>query len=267
MRSIKELMNLAGRTVAITGGAGHIGQAMADAVSELGASVAVIDLSPEACADVATGLAEKHGIKSVGFPVDLAEEMAVRELPTQITECLGGLDVLINCAAFVGTSGLEGWVVPFEEQSVDTWRKAMEVNLTSVFTLTQAATPFLKKSGHGSIINVSSIYGVYGPDLRLYEGTGMGSPAAYAASKGGLIQFTRWCSTVLAPDIRVNAITPGGVARNQDECFVERYEGKTPMKRMATEEDFKGAVCYLASDLSAYVTGQNLIVDGGFGVW
>lgn len=267
MRSVKELMSLAGRTVAITGGAGHIGRAMADAVAELGASVAVIDLNPEACEDTATGLSEKHGVKSVGFPVDLAEETAVRELPVQVAECLGGLDVLINCAAFVGTSGLEGWVVPFEEQSVDTWRKAMEVNLTSVFTLTQAVAPLLKESGHGSIINVSSIYGIYGPDLRLYEGTGMGSPAAYAASKGGLLQFTRWCSTVLAPDIRVNAITPGGVSRNQDEQFVKRYEGKTPLQRMATEEDFKGAVCYLASDLSAYVTGQNIIVDGGFGVW
>jgi NAD(P)-dependent dehydrogenase (short-subunit alcohol dehydrogenase family) len=95
----------------------------------------------------------------------------------------------------------------------------------------------------------------------------MNNPAAYAASKGGLIQFTRWCSTVLAPDIRVNAVTPGGVFRNQDENFVERYIEKTPLKRMASEEDLKGAVCFLASDLSTYVTGQNLIVDGGFGVW
>ena len=267
MKSVKELMSLAGRTVAITGGVGHIGRAMADAVAELGASVAVIDLNLDTCTDTAMQLVEKYDIESDGFSVDLANEVAVRELPEQIAEQMGGLDILINCAAFVGTSGLEGWVVPFEEQSVNTWRKAMEVNLTSVFTLTQAATPLLKASGHGSIINVSSIYGIYGPDLRLYEGTEMGSPAAYAASKGGLLQFTRWCSTVLAPEIRVNAITPGGVSRNQDERFVERYVDKTPLKRMAMEEDFKGAVCYLASDLSAYVTGQNIIVDGGFGIW
>ncbi len=260
-------MNLSGRVIAITGGAGHIGKAMADAVAELGASVAVVDLNSEACDDVAIRLAKKYKVTSVGFPVNLSEEEAVRTLPSQIAEQMGGLDVLINCAAFVGTSGLEGWGVPFEDQSVDTWRKALEVNLTSIFTLTQAATPLLKASGQGSIINVSSIYGVYGPDLRLYEGTEMGSPAAYAASKGGLIQFTRWCSTVLAPDIRVNTITPGGVSRGQDDRFVERYVEKTPLNRMATEEDFKGAACYLASDLSAYVTGQNLIVDGGFGVW
>ncbi len=267
MRSIEELTSLAGRTVVITGGAGYLGRAMADTVAELGASVAVVDINQKSCMDTATGLEDKYGIKSAGFQVDLAEETAVRVLPDQVAEKLGSLDVLINCAAFVGTSGLEGWGVSFEEQSSETWRKALEVNLTSVFALTQAATPFLKESGHGSIINISSIYGVYGPDLRLYEQTAMGNPAAYAASKGGLIQFTRWCSTVLAPDIRVNAITPGGVFRNQDPRFVKRYAEKTPLKRMASEEDFKGAVCFLATDCSSYVTGQNLIVDGGFGTW
>lgn len=267
MKTIKELMNLTGRVVAITGGAGHIGKAMAETVAELGASVAIIDLKKDACNATAETLSEKYKIQAKGFSVDLANETTVQQIPVLINKEMGGLDVLINCAAFVGTSGLEGWVVPFEEQSPETWRKAIEVNLTSVFILTQAATPFLKKSGHGNIINISSIYGVYGPDLRLYEGTEMGSPAAYAASKGGMLQFTRWCSTVLAPDIRVNAITPGGVARNQDEKFSKRYIEKTPLKRMAIEEDFKGAICYLSTDLSAYVTGQNLIVDGGFGVW
>ena len=267
MRSIKKLMDLSGRTVLITGGAGHIGRAMAESVAECGASVAVVDMEQASCEAAASELAGKYAVDCAGFSVDLAEEAAVRALPEKVAEKLGRLDVLINCAAFVGTTNLEGWVVPFEDQSADTWRKAMEVNLTAVFSLTQAATPLLKTSGHGSIINVSSIYGVYAPDLRLYEGTGMGSPAAYAASKGGLIQFTRWCSTVLAPDIRVNAITPGGVFRNQNERFVERYVHKTPLQRMAIEEDFKGAACFLASDMSAYVTGQNLMLDGGFGIW
>ncbi len=271
MKSVQGLMDLTGRMVAITGGAGHIGRAMASAVAELGASVAIVDQDLAASEAVAVGLWEEFGGSSGssfgGFQTDLADEVAVRALPGEIAARMGGLDVLVNAAAFVGTSDLEGWAVPFESQSVDTWRKAMEVNLTSVFSLTQAATPFLKASGRGSIINVSSIYGVYGPDMRLYGDTGMGNPAAYAASKAGLIQFTRWCATVLAPDVRANAITPGGVLRGQDSGFVERYERKTPLGRMATEEDFKGAVTYLASDLSAYVTGQNLIVDGGFGVW
>lgn len=267
MRSIQELMNLRGRVALITGGAGHLGSAMAEALAELGAVVAVADVNREAAVQAAERLRERFGQPTLALGVDLAEEAAVRALPGQVAAALGGLGILVNCAAFVGTSQLKGWGVPFAQQSADTWRKAMEVNVTSVFSLTQAATPLLKASGHGSIINVSSMYGVYGPDLRLYEGTGMGNPAAYAASKGALAQFTRWCATVLAPDIRVNAISPGGVFRNQDPRFVERYVGKTPLGRMAAEEDFKGAVGYLASDLSAYVTGENILVDGGFGVW
>ncbi len=267
MRSINQLMALNGRVVLITGGAGHIGRAMADAVAELGASVAIVDIDETSCMETSAGLSRKYDVPSAGFAVDMAEENDVCALPSAVVGQLGGLDVLVNCAAFVGTTNLEGWAVPFEDQTADTWRKAMEVNLTSVFNLSKAAAPLLKTSGHGSIINISSIYGVYAPDLRLYDDLSMGNPAAYAASKGGLIQLTRWCSTVLAPDIRVNTITPGGVFRDQDERFVDRYVKRTPLQRMATEEDFKGAVCYLASDLSAYVTGQNLIIDGGWGVW
>ena len=267
MRSIHELMNLNGRVALITGGAGHVGSAIADALAELGAAIAIVDVNVDAANKTADQLRAQHGHPTLALGVDLADEGAVRALPEQVARALGGLDVLVNCAAFVGTTQLKGWGVPFEQQSSETWRSALEVNLTSVFNLTQSAAPQLKASGHGCVINISSIYGVYGPDLRFYEGTGMGSPAAYAASKGGLLQFTRWCATVLAPDIRVNAITPGGVFRNQDERFVARYVGKTPLGRMATEEDIKGAACYLASDLSAYVTGQNLLVDGGFGVW
>ena len=124
-----------------------------------------------------------------------------------------------------------------------------------------------KLNKNGSIINVASIYGVLGPNYSLYEGTDMGNPAAYAVSKGGLIQLTRWLSTTLAPDIRVNTISPGGVFRNQADEFVHRYESRTPLGRMAREEDFIGVTAYLASDLSAYVTGQNLIVDGGWTAW
>ena len=121
--------------------------------------------------------------------------------------------------------------------------------------------------GKGAIINIASIYGSYGPDWSLYEGTNMSNPSAYCASKGGLIQFTRWLATTIAPRIRVNTISPGGVFRNQQEAFVQRYEAKTPLGRMAKEDDFRGAIAYLASDLSKYVTGQNLAVDGGWGIW
>ncbi|MEW5726373.1 MAG: SDR family oxidoreductase [Pseudomonadota bacterium] len=266
MTALRHLMTLDGRVAAITGGAGHIGRAMADALAELGAKVALVDVVP-AVESAAEDLSAKHGTRSAGFIADLADEARVRALPTEIEAHLGGLDILIHNAGFVGTSGLKGWVCPFEEQSAETWRQAMEVNLTAPFVLTQAALPQLRRSGRGSVIMVSSIYGLVGPDLGLYEGTAMGNPAAYAASKGGMMQMTRWLATVLAPAVRVNAIVPGGVARNQPEPFVSRYVARTPLRRMATEDDFKGAAAYLASDMSAYVTGQALVVDGGWTAW
>jgi NAD(P)-dependent dehydrogenase (short-subunit alcohol dehydrogenase family) len=180
---------------------------------------------------------------------------------------LGRLNILVNCAALVGTSELPGWCVPFLEQSLDTFSAALEVNLTAAFRLVQACVPAIKESGHGSVIHISSTHGMVGPDLRLYEGTNMGCPGAYAASKGGLLQLTRWLATILAPGIRVNAVSPGGIERGQPEAFQKRYVARTPMARMGAEEDLKGAVVYLASDMSSYVTGQNLVVDGGWTTW
>jgi NAD(P)-dependent dehydrogenase (short-subunit alcohol dehydrogenase family) len=267
-RSLRELMSLEGRVALVTGGAGHIGRAIGHALAELGAQVAVVDISASSAAAAASELSQRWpAAPAAEFSCDLEQSDEVRDLPRRIRERLGRIDIIVNCAAFVGTSGLEGWAVPFEQQSDKTWRRAIEVNLTAPFLLVQAAAADLRVSGHGSVINISSIYGLSGPDWRLYEGTTLGNPAAYAASKGGLIQATRWLSTTLAPYIRVNAIAPGGVFRDTPEPFLSRYTARTPLGRMAREEDFKGAVAYLASDLSAYVTGQCLAVDGGWTVW
>jgi NAD(P)-dependent dehydrogenase (short-subunit alcohol dehydrogenase family) len=266
-RTLRELMSLDGRVALVTGGAGHIGRSVGHALAELGANIAVIDLSTSSCADVAAELSQRWPIAAAGFDCDLEHSDAVRDLPRRVRERFGRIDVIVNCAAFVGTSGLEGWAVPFEQQSDATWRRAIEVNLTAPFILIQAAAGDLSASGHGSVINISSIYGLAGPDWRLYEGTSLGNPAAYAASKGGLIQATRWLATTLAPRVRVNAIAPGGVFRDTAEPFLSRYVSRTPLARMAREEDFKGAVAYLASDLSAYMTGQCMTVDGGWTVW
>jgi len=261
-------MDLTGRTALITGGAGHIGMAFGETLAEAGANIAILDRDESRVQSVAGGIAEKYAVQTIGMTMDLSNEEEVVAAPKRVAEELGSLDMLINCAAFVGTSNLKGWVVPFEEQSVETWRAAVETNLTAPFALIQAATPYLRESGHGSVINIGSTYGVVGPDMSLYDDTAMGNPAAYGASKGGLIQLTRYLATVLGPDnIRVNCISPGGIARGQDEKFVARYEARTPLKRMGTEEDMKGTILYLASDLSAYVTGQNLLVDGGWTAW
>lgn len=260
-------MSLAGRVAVVTGGAGHIGAAACAALAEAGAAVAVVDIDQEGCRSVAADISASWSTETLALCIDLADEKRVRSVPESVMERFGHLDILVNCAAFVGSSDLTGWAVDFPSQNTDSWHCAMEVNLTAAFILTQSCAPALAESGNGTVVNVSSIYGMVGPDMRLYEGTGMGNPAAYAAGKGGIIQLTRWLATTLAPHIRVNAISPGGVFRGQPEIFVDRYVSRTPIGRMATEEDLKGAVLYLASDLSSYVTGHNLVVDGGWTAW
>lgn len=259
-----DLFDLTGRVAVITGGAGHLGRTMARVLAGFGASVALVDRAKDALESAANELTAGH-VRT--FACDLRDGDARSELAVQIEAALGRTDVLVNNAAFVGDSQLTGWGVSFAEQSIDTWRQAIEVNLTAPFHLAQLFHPMLVASGRGAIINISSIYGILGPDMSLYEGTTMGNPAAYAASKGGLIQLTRWLATTLAPNVRVNCITPGGVERGQPEAFFNRYVARTPLKRMAQESDFAGAVVFLASDASAYVTSQNLVIDGGWSAW
>ena len=267
MRSIKKLMSLKGKRALITGANGGIGRQLARTITELDGDLILVDrpnLDYSELLDYIQGDSDSQ-ISCVECDLENEEDRAT--LVSKVLSQKEPLNILINNAGLVGTSDLKGWVTDFNNQTVETWRRAIEVNLTAAFDLIKGLSPKLKESGNGSIINVGSTYGVAGPDYSLYEGTEMGSPAAYAATKGGLIQLTRWMATTLAPDIRVNAFSPGGVFRGQPNKFVERYEARTPLGRMATEEDYKGIVAYLASDLSAYVTGQNILVDGGWTVW
>jgi len=265
--TIKELSNLSGRRALITGATGGLGRVFADTLAEQGADLILVDLPDSDFQALSKSLIKGWGIKVEIRSCDLEVQSQRTDLIEELLHSGLGLDILINNAAFVGTSDLLGWSVPFEDQSINTWRRALEVNLTAVFDLSKGLSPLLKISKGGSIVNIASIYGMRGPDWSLYEGTSMGNPAAYAASKGGLIQLTRWLATTVSPGIRVNAISPGGVFRNQPGEFVKRYESKTPLGRMASEEDFRGAIAYLASDLSRYVTGVNIAIDGGWSIW
>lgn len=268
MRTLSDLQSLAGRAALITGGAGHLGRTIAATLLELGASVALVDRDADSLSRaVETLRTAVPGAQLTTFQTDLESESARIDLLSRHTAQFSQIDVLVNNAGFVGDSNLHGWAVDFESQSIETWRRAVEVNLTAPFHLAQLFAPLLRANGNGSVINISSIYGMVGPDLSLYEGTAMGNPAAYAASKGGLLQLTRWLSTVMAPATRVNAITPGGLARGQPESFGARYVAKTPLARMGSEEDFMGAIAFLASDASAWVTGQNIVIDGGWTAW
>lgn len=267
MSTVQELMNLKGRRALITGATGGLGSGMADTLAEMGADLILVDRPGTDFAPLAASLQARWGVQVWHYHCDLEQNDQRLELLRLVQNEHTLLNILINNAAFVGASDLKGWATSFEEQTVETWRRALEVNLTAPFHLCQGLTPLLKRSPGASIINIGSIYGEYGPDWRLYENTSMGNPAAYGASKGGLNQLTRWLATTLAPNIRVNAISPGGVFRNQPDVFVKRYESRTPLRRMGTEDDFRGAIAYLASDLSKYVGGQVLAVDGGWGIW
>ena len=267
MSTIKELVDLTGRRALITGATGWLGQVLADTLAELGADLILLDRPGSEFQRVNDDLKKRWGVNVESQACDLEDQTQRTELIEKLIGSGLGLDILINNAAFVGSSELLGWGVPFEDQSVETWRRAIEVNLTAAFDLSKGLFPLLRASKGGSIVNIASIYGLQGPDWSLYEGTTMGNPAAYAASKGGLIQLTRWLATTIAPKVRVNAIAPGGIFRNQPIEFVSRYEAKTPLGRMANEEDFRGAIAYLSSDLSKYVTGQVLSVDGGWNSW
>jgi NAD(P)-dependent dehydrogenase (short-subunit alcohol dehydrogenase family) len=251
-RSLKELGDLRGRGALVAGGAGHVGRAVVETLSEAGARVVVCDREASGPDDLFC---------------DLANGAATRAAVREAMERIGRLDVLVHAAALVGTSDLDGWAVPFPQQSTAAWEAALRINLTSAFVLVQEGREALASSGRGSVILIGSIYGIVAPDFALYEGTDFGNPAAYGASKGGLMQLVRYLATALAPEVRVNAISPGGIERGQPDAFRERYRERTPLRRLATEEDVKGAIAYLASDLSAYVTGHNLVVDGGWTAW
>lgn len=267
MRPLRQLMDLTGRHALVTGGAGHVGLAVGEALVELGASVVVLDLDAAACEQRVAALSQLRQGSAAPLPCDLRDEQATRRAIRSTIDRSRRLDILVHCAAFIGTTQAPGWAVPFEQQTVEAWDAAVRVNLTSAFVMVQEAREALASSGHGSVILFASTYGIVGPDHRLYAGTPMANPAGYGASKGGLLQLARHLATTLAPQVRVNAITPGGVRRDQPEVFQQRYTSRTPLGRMAMEEDLKGAVAYLASDLSAYVTGQNLVVDGGWTAW
>lgn len=266
MTTLTQLMDMRGTRTMITGGLGHIGKVIAETLAELGSDLVLVDLPSAQSEDFCSRLTSTWDVNVIYFACDLENERERDAMITLLKSDGIGLNCLVNNAAFVGDSDLQGWVAPFEEQAIQTWRRALEVNLIAPFHLSRSFAPELSASGKGSIINIASIYGEFGPDWRLYEETTMGNPAAYAASKGGLLQLTKWLATTMAPNVRVNAISPGGICRNQPEKFVSRYVAKTPLGRMATEQDLIGAIAYMTSNMSLYVTGQVLRVDGGWGV-
>ena len=259
------LFSLEGKKILVTGASGHLGAALCEYLVRDGATVLAVDIDTSALARLQSEL-NPSGDLLVTFSADLADEASRVEMASSVSGHTQHLDGVVFAAAFVGTSAADGWAVDFAEQTLPPWRAALELNLTAPFHLAQLLESLLRKGNNPSIVNVGSIYGSKAPDWSLYEGVAMANPAAYAASKGGLVQLNRWLASVLSPAIRVNMVSPGGIVRGQPQAFIDRYEKKVALGRMATEQDVVGPIVSLLGRASQYVTGQNLLVDGGFEV-
>jgi NAD(P)-dependent dehydrogenase (short-subunit alcohol dehydrogenase family) len=246
-----------GRTVVVAGGAGLIGTALSAGLADAGATVVVADAAPERGREVAAD------VGGAFVETDVTSEAAVESLLETVVDDHGTLDGVVNCSY----PRNESYGTRYEDVSYEDWRENVDLHLNSYFLLAHRASLVMREQGHGSIVSFGSTYGVQAPDFSVYDGTDMTSPVEYAAIKGGVLNLTRYMASYLGGDgVRVNAISPGGVFDDQHPTFVEEYERRTPLDRMARPEDFVGAVVYLLSDASAYVTGHNLRVDGGWTV-
>lgn len=271
--SYQGLFNLEGKVAVVTGGAGILGTHFCYGLAESGAKVAVVDLHEEKAHELAKGIHEKYQSEAIGVGCDISNPKSVKAMVEQVVAEFGGINILHNNAA--GKSqDLDAFFAPFEEYSLDQWRKIMEVNIDGMFLAAQAIGKQMVEQGRGgSIIQTASIYGIMSPDHRIYKGSfylerQINTPAVYTASKAAVVGLTKYLATYWANNkIRVNTLTPGGVESGQNEEFKNSYSKRIPMGRMAKPEEMVGALIYLASDASSYVTGQNIIIDGGLNAW
>ena len=271
--SYKGMFDLSSKTALVTGGAGILGKHFCAGLAESGAEVAVVDLQKGAAVELARTLRQQYGVQAIGIGCDVSAPESVKAMVDRVVDQLGEIHILHNNAAGKSTN-LDAFFSPFEDYSLDQWRKIMSVNLDGMFLVAQAVGKHMVAHGKGgSIIQTASIYGVMAPDNRIYEGSlylgkQINTPAVYAASKAAVIGLTKYLATYWAnKGIRVNTLTPGGTESGQNDEFKRRYAARIPMNRMATAHEMVGALLYLASDASSYVTGQNIIVDGGLNAW
>ena len=267
-----ELFSLANKVVVVTGGAGLLGQVFCQALVDVGAHVAIVDLDLESAETVAKRINKSDAQRVIAVGSDITSPESVTQMVANVVKQLGRIDVLVNNAASKGSS-LDAFFESFEDYSLKTWREVMSVNIDGLFLVAQAVGKQMKKQGGGSIIQTSSIYGVVAPDQRIYEGSEyngrpINTPAVYSASKSAVNGLTNYLATYWASSkIRVNSLTPGGIASGQNSEFNKKYSNRVPLGRMGEATELVGALIYLASDASSYVTGQNLIVDGGLSAW
>lgn len=272
-KPLSELFDLTGKVAIVTGGPGIIGTRVCHGLASFGAAVAVVDIDGDAATKLATTLADKHGGKAIGIACDISQPDSVNAMIAEVVSELGGVHVVLNNAAHK-PKDYAAYLAPFEEYQPGIWKDVMATNIDGTFLVAQAAgNQMLKQGGGGSIIQTASTYGLGGPDARIYEGSEylgipINSSAAYATSKAAVVGLTKYLAAHWGPQgIRVNTLVPGGVESGQNEDFKQKYGARTPLGRMAQADELVGAVVYLASDASTYMTGQMMVVDGGWTAW
>ena len=274
--SIQQKFDLNGRAAIVTGGVGLLGAEFCRTLAEAGAAVVVVDLNASASQETADTLT-KSGYKALAVSADITKPDSVNAMVEKVTSEFGRIDILVNSAAldpkFDPDAAKKG-IAPgaFEDYPLDDWNAALNVNLTGTFLVTQACVKqMIEQKKKGSIINICSTYGLNGPDQNLYVKDGERvafKPVYYTVTKAGVMGFTKYLAAYYAgTEIRVNALTPGGVFNNHEEYFVKNYSAKTIMGRMANKDEMNGALLFLASDASSYMTGNNIVVDGGWTAW
>lgn len=265
----KTEFDLSQELVVLTGAAGILGARFARALVRHGARVALVDCNGVKLEALSRMITEECGGEVRCYVVNVANAEQMAALAKQVESDLGQVTVLVNNAA----TKSQNFFARFEDFPLEDWDQVMDVNVTGVMLGCQVFGPAMAKCGYGSIINVLSIYGVVAPDQRIYEGSqyegrAINTPAVYSTSKAAVWGLTRYLATYWGNcGVRVNAISPGGVYSGQNDIFVKRYSERVPMGRMAKPDEMSGAVIYLASRASSYVTGQNIVVDGGLTVW
>jgi NAD(P)-dependent dehydrogenase (short-subunit alcohol dehydrogenase family) len=266
-----ELFSLKDKVAIITGALGLIGKNHCFALSEAGANIVVCDLDELKCQEFAKSLTTK----SIGIGVNITNKSSIENLKDKTIKEFGKIDILVNNAAIndmFENPQAAAEKSMFENYPIDMWQKSLDVNVTGTFLCSQVIGTEMAKAGQGSIINIASTYGIVGPDQSIYKkpdgSQSFYKSPAYPATKGAIINFTRFLAAYWGPKgVRVNTLSPGGVENNQDEYFIKNYSDKTMLGSMAAPDDYKGAIVFLASDASSYMTGANLIVDGGWTAW
>jgi NAD(P)-dependent dehydrogenase (short-subunit alcohol dehydrogenase family) len=252
--------DLSGKVAIVTGAGGYLGAQICQGLGDAGAFIVIACRNNDKAQSVRTALEMKR-IESITVGLDVTDEISVRGALEKVFSRYGRIDILVNNAG-VATNRM------VEELDLLEWNRVVAVNLTGTFLCSKIFCEPMLSQRRGSVINVSSIYGVVAPDQRIYGDTGRNSSLVYAATKAGIIQMTRYLAVYWADKgVRVNCISPGGILRNQEPDFVNRYSSRVPMNRMASLKDIPGAVVFLASDASSYITGQNIVIDGGLTSW